>query len=190
MKIRDSGMPEEATWTAFFDAERILGELAFDRPDADVVDFGAGYGTFAIAAASLTRGAVYALEIDAGLVGNTAARAETLGLRNVSSIARDFVMDGSGLADASTDYAMLFNILHGEDPVSLLREAWRVLRPAGKVAVMHWIRDPATPRGPPLAIRPSPEQCREWLTRAGFTLVIPEVALPPYHYGIVASKRV
>ena len=55
---------------------------------------------------------------------------------------------GAGLPGESVDYAMLFNILHAEDPQVLLCEARRILRPAGRVAVMHWNHDPNTPRGP------------------------------------------
>jgi len=53
-----------------------------------------------------------------------------------------------------------FNILHVEDPVELLREAFRVLSPEGKLGIIHWKTDPATPRGPSMAIRPQASQCR------------------------------
>jgi SAM-dependent methyltransferase len=188
MKVRDSGMPDEATWKKFFDAGEILAALAFTDAEADVIDFGCGYGTFAIAAARLTRGTVYAVDIDVEMIEATAANAAALGLRNVETIERDFVADGTGLPDHSTDYAMLFNILHAEDPGNLLREAFRLLRSAGMVAVIHWVHDAATPRGPNLAIRPRPEQCRQWLQEAGFQIVIPHVSLPPHHYGVVGRK--
>jgi hypothetical protein len=84
---------------------------------------------------------------------------------------------------------MMFNILHAEHPMTLLREAFRILRPFGKVAVIHWIHDTTTPRGPDLSIRPRPEECRPWMQNAGFDLLITEVALPPYHFGIVGLKR-
>jgi SAM-dependent methyltransferase len=188
MKVRDSGMPDETTWEHFFDARQILTELAFNDFAADVIDFGCGYGTFTVAAAQLTSGTVYALDIDGELIKSTAARAASLGLENVKPIERDFVAKGTGLSDVSADYAMLFNILHAENPVGLLREAWRVLRPGGKVAAIHWVYDAATPRGPALSIRPRPAQCRTWIQQAGFELVLPEVALPPHHYGVVARK--
>ena len=187
MKIVDSGMPDEAAWEQFFDAERILSDLGFEA-GADVVDFGCGYGTFSLAAARLTTGSVYALDIEAGMIRETAARAAVLGLTNVTAVERDFVAAGSGLADDAVDYAMLFNILHAEQPVALLGEAFRILRPGGKVAAIHWIYDEATPRGPDLSIRPRPRDCRRWMRDAGFETLIRQVSLPPYHYGVVGRK--
>ena len=97
MKVRDSGMPEEALWEGFFDARQILTTLDFTEFAADVVDFGCGYGTFTVAAARLTTGTVYALDIDAQMIEATAARAASFGLDNVKTIARDFVAEGTGL---------------------------------------------------------------------------------------------
>jgi SAM-dependent methyltransferase len=188
VKVRDSGMPDEAIWAQFFDARQVLAELDFTDFEADVVDFGCGYGTFTIAAARLTSGTVYAVDIDPAMAEVTAKRAASFGLANVQTIERDFVAAGTGLPAGSTDYAMLFNILHAEDPVGLLREAWRVLRPGGKVAVIHWIHDGATPRGPDLRIRPRPEQCRGWIERMGFEVLLADVALPPHHYGLVGRR--
>jgi SAM-dependent methyltransferase len=188
MKVRDSGMPDEEMWEGFFDARRILGQLSFTDPKADVVDFGCGYGTFTIAAARLTSGIVHALDIEPEMLRATAARAEALNLTNVRTVQRDFVADGTGLSDESVGYAMLFNILHAEDPVGLLREAHLVLRPGGQVSVIHWVCDASTPRGPDLSIRPRPEQCQAWIQKAGFELLMPIVALPPYHYGLVGRR--
>jgi hypothetical protein len=70
----------------------------------------------------------------------------------------------------------------------LLREAHRGLRPGGKVGVIHWVYDAATPRGPDLSIHPRPEQCQAWVQKADFELVISFVALPPYHCGLVGRK--
>ena len=122
------------------------------------------------------------------MVRSTAARAESFGLANVRTTQRDFVFDGTGLPDGSVGYAMLFNILHAEAPERLLREAHRVSQPGGKLGVIHWVHDAATPRGPDLSIRPRPEQCQAWVQQADFELLIPFVALPPYHYGLVARN--
>jgi ubiquinone/menaquinone biosynthesis C-methylase UbiE len=188
MKVRDSGMPDEKMWEGFFDACHILSQLAFTDPRSDVVDLGCGYGTFTMAAAGRTTGTVHALDIEPDMLRAAAARAESLRLTNVRTIQRDFVTLGTGLPARSVGYAMLFNILHAEDPIGLLQEAYRVLEPGGKVGVIHWIHDAATPRGPDLSIRPRPEQCQAWIQQVGLELLTPLVALPPYHYGLVGSK--
>ncbi len=188
MKVRDSGMPDETVWDGFFDARHILMQLGFHDSTMDVVEFGCGYGTFTVAAAQLTSGAVYALDIEPDMVKAASAKILAAGLTNVRGRLRDFVAEGTGLPDNSVGYAMLFNILHAADPLNLLREAYRVLRLGGQVGVVHWVYDAATPRGPDLSIRPRPEQCQAWVQQAGFELAIPLVALPPYHYGLVGRK--
>jgi ubiquinone/menaquinone biosynthesis C-methylase UbiE len=55
--------------------------------------------------------------------------------------------EGCGRPDASMSYVMLFNIMHIEDPVSLLREAFKVVRVGGIVGVIHWRHDIEPPGG-------------------------------------------
>lgn len=189
MKTRESGMPDEGMWREFFDPEAILRSLKLTASCRDVVDFGCGYGTFAIPAARIVRGTVHAVDVEPDMTGVTQAKADAEGLQNVQVYLRDFVSDGTGLPPSSVDYAMLFNILHAERPEVLLGEAWRILAPGGLLGIIHWNHDPTTPRGPSLAIRPRPEQCRPWAEQAGFRLVAPGVIeLPPHHYGMVFSR--
>jgi ubiquinone/menaquinone biosynthesis C-methylase UbiE len=189
MKTRESGMPEESMWSGFFSPELTLQRLDLQADCGNVVDFGCGYGTFAVPAARMIRGIVYALDVDLQMVNATQTRAAAEHVENIRAYQRDFVENGTGLPDAHVGYAMLFNILHCEEPLALLREAWRVLVPGGTLAVMHWNYDPATPRGPSMEIRPRPEQCRQWSTRAGFLLFGPQpIDLPPYHYGLTFRK--
>lgn len=191
MKTRESGMPEEAMWSSFFSPEQTLMKLGLSATCRDVVDFGCGYGTFAVPAARIVRGTVYAVDIDAAMVEATRRKAEAARLMNLRAVQRDFVADGTGQPDASIDYVMLFNILHCEQPLVLLGEAWRVLRSGGVLAIMHWNRDRATPRGPSMDIRPGPEQCRKWAHEAGFTAgkaLSRTIDLPPYHFGLMETK--
>lgn len=68
-----------------------------------------------------------------------------------------------------------------------MREATRTIRPGARVLVIHWRSDIETPRGPPLAIRPSPEQVRSWGRLAGLEST-ETVLLPPWHFGITLIK--
>jgi SAM-dependent methyltransferase len=151
----------------------------------DVVEFGCGYGTFTLPAARAVTGRVFALDIDPVMVAATEQKAREAGQTNVVARVRDFVADGTGLADAAVGYAMLFNILHIEDPVGLLREARRVLAPGGRVGIVHWRRDRPTPRGPSLDIRPTTDQCRAWAEEAGLEFVRAEdLCCCSWHWGL------
>jgi SAM-dependent methyltransferase len=182
-------MPPPEQWESFFDAAAILDVLGCSSSAGDVVEFGCGYGTFTIPAARRVSGTVYAIDIDPLMVATTADRAARAGTRNVVAQERDFVVDGCGRAARSAEYVMLFNVLHLDDPVSLLREAYRVLRPQGIVGLMHWKRDAGAPRGPPLEIRPSPEQCQRWAEAAGLKCVrTQELPGSPWHWGMLLER--
>lgn len=189
MKTRESGMPDENLWQSFFEAEAALAKLGLTDACRDVVEFGCGYGTFTIPAARIVNGTVFALDIEPEMIAATKEKARAAGLRNVKTVLRDFVAEGTGLPDAAVDYAMVFNLLHAEQPLILLREAWRVLAPEGVLAIMHWNYDPTTPRGPSMEIRPRPEDCRRWAEEAGFAVERDIIDLPPYHYGLVGRKK-
>ncbi len=189
MKVRESGMPEAGMWDTFFDPEAILDAMGLTGDVRDAVDFGCGYGTFAIPAAKRIQGTLHGFDIDPAMIETSKRLAEQENARNVRLYLRDFVTHGTALPTASVDYVMLFNILHAEEPGRLLKEAHRILAPGGRVAVAHWNYDPETPRGPPMAIRPRPEDCLQWITAAGFVIAAEHIDLPPYHYGILARKE-
>lgn len=189
MKIRESGMPEESLWSTFFEPEQILHAFGIDKGTRDVVEFGCGYGTFTMAAARLISGIVFAFDIEPEMIATTQAKCEQEGIGNVLAEERDFVAQGTGLPGDFADAALLFNILHVEEPVALLREACRVLTPGRTAAVIHWNYDSSTPRGPSMEIRPQPEQCIAWGREAGLVFHPHEqFDLKPYHYGILFRK--
>lgn len=191
MKVRDSGMPDEEMWAGFFDAEQTLKVFGLDQGVNDLVEFGCGYGTFTLAAAGMVSGTVHALDIEPEMVASVAEKCHAAGLTNVLATLRDFVAEGAGLAEDSMDAALLFNILHHEEPVALMHEAWRVLKPNGRLAVIHWNYDPTTPRGPAMEIRPRPEQCIAWGEAAGFRFDESDrFVLPPHHYGLLFRKPI
>lgn len=189
MKVRDSGMPHEEMWDGFFEPTKVLSRFGLDRGVHDLVEFGCGYGTFTLAAAAIASGTVHALDIEPEMTTVVQQKCQDAGVHNVELTLRDFVATGTGLADNSMDAALLFNILHHEEPVTLMKEALRVLKPNGMLAVIHWNYDPSTPRGPAMDIRPRPEQCIEWGKEAGFRFnERNRYDLPPYHYGLLFRK--
>lgn len=182
-------MPPPEQWEAYFEPVAALEALGCRNLHGDCVEFGCGYGTFTIAAAARCSGTVYALDIDPAMVKGTSERVTRAALQNVVIEQRDFTVEGCGRPDSTASFVMLFNLLHIENPVALLREARRVLRPGGTVGVTHWKVDPSTPRGPSLAIRPHPEQCRAWGEQAGLRWVRYQ-SLPgsPWHWGMVLKR--
>ncbi len=181
-------MPEENYWELFFNPADIFSKLQLDETISDVVEFGSGYGTFTIPAAKIIKGKIHAFDIDESMIARLSERITEEKLSNVFLRLHDFVKEGTNLENNSIDYAMLFNILHAENPHALLNEAYRILKPGGKVGIIHWIHSSITPRGPSLDIRPTPLQCSALLKEANFSITNKEISLPPYHYGIIATK--
>ncbi len=144
-------------------------------------------GFFTIPAAKIIAGKIYAFDIEPEMVVEVQLKADALDLGNVEAFTRDFILEGSGLKDGSVDYVFLFNILHLEKPESLLREAYRILKVGSKAGIIHWNYDAKTPRGPPMNIRPRPEQCKRWADSAGF-IFERKFDLKPYHFGLVLHK--
>jgi len=188
MKGRESGMPEKEMWEGFFNPAEILSIMGLGNTVKDIAEFGCGYGTFTIPAAKSARGTVYAIDIEKEMIALTKKEAARHNLRNIKTMLRDFMADGTGLKNESVDYVMLFNILHVDHPEILLKESFRILRPQGKLAIIHWNYDPSTPRGPSMDIRPKPEQCIRWAEKAGF-IKSEQHDLKPHHYGIILIKK-
>jgi hypothetical protein len=67
---------------------------------------------------------------------------------------QDIIEHGTGLESNSVGLVLLSNILHFAERRIMLEEASRILKPSGKVAIIHWRRDIETPRGPALHLRP------------------------------------
>jgi SAM-dependent methyltransferase len=176
MKIRDSGMPDEAYWETLFDVPLILSRLGIEECH-DVAELGCGYGTFSIPIAKAISGTLHTFDVDPVMLDRTRERAA--GLRIVCEH-RDILERGFGV---DVDAVLLFNILHCDKPVELLRHAANALYIGGQVYVIHW-RYAETPRGPNLEIRPRPEQVIQWANEAGLQPIGELIDLPPWHYGL------
>ena len=185
MKLRESGMPEEAFWESLFNIELILDQLGVTNSLHDVAELGSGYGTFTIPVAKRISGTIDTIDIDPEMVKRTCERVRKAGLHNVLCYGADILKTGFKCTSESKNACLLFNILHGEEPLNILNEAMRVVRPDGFVFVIHWRSDINTPRGPSIDIRPRPEQIISWAQETKLLrLDSPVIDLPPWHYGI------
>lgn len=176
MKIRDSGMPDESYWETLFDVPLILSRLGIER-FRDVAELGCGYGTFSIPIAKAISGTLYTFDVDQAMLTRTRERGAGL---PIVCARRDIVQDGFGVC---ADAVLLFNILHCEQPIDLLRHAAQSLLAGGEVLAIHW-RYGDTPRGPSLDVRPRPEQIVAWAGAAGLEPLGEVIDLPPWHFGL------
>jgi SAM-dependent methyltransferase len=177
MKIRDSGMPEEDYWETLFDVPLITERLGIAQFH-DVAELGCGYGTFSIPVARAIQGTLYTYDVDPEMLARTKQRAAEL---PIVCEHRDIMESGFGV---QVDAALLFNILHTDQPIRLLEHAATA---APNVLAIHW-RHGETPRGPSLDIRPRPEQIVEWGREAGLALIGDVIDLPPWHYGLKLQR--
>ena len=181
-------MPAEDLWASFFNVDLILSELQINSDVKDMVEVGCGYGTFTIPSAKIISGNLYAFDIEEGMIETVSQELLKMHLNNIILEQRDILTQTTGLADKSVDYVMLFNILHHESPSALLNEAYRILKPQGKIGILHWRSDIQTPRGPDLTIRPKPDEIIGWIDKEKFSLYKAPVVILPYHFGLVLTK--
>lgn len=181
-------MPAEDMWASFFNVDLILSELQINSHINDLVEIGCGYGTFTIPSAKRISGNLYAFDIEKEMLDIVKQKLKNESIDNVILEQRDVLTQTTGLQDNSVDYLMLLNILHHESPNDLFNEAYRILKPEGKVGILHWRSDIETPRGPHLSIRPKPDQILQWIDRFKFKINKEPVVIEPYHYGLVISK--
>ena len=190
-KYRESGMPSEDIWEGFYEPEKILKQLQVNKHVNTLIDVGCGYGTFLLPASRMISGTAIGIDIDGEMVESCRKKAVTEGLNNIVAIQGDISDDSTNSIlknySGSIDYISLFNILHCEHPVSLLKATYSLLNSDGMIGVIHWKRED-TPRGPSMAIRPTPEQIIQWANEAKYVMDV-QVDLKPYHFGLVFVKR-
>ena len=160
------------------------GKSSFDLVDRDalltalplaavrrVLDLGCGAGSYTLwLAKHLNPGqAIRGVDVWAEGVSGLLAVAREHRLSNVSAEVCDLV-DLDSVRDGEADLALMATVLHdlvprGSAPAAL-REAARVLRPGGWLAVVEF-KKADTPRGPPVSIRLSPDDVSDLVAPYG-----------------------
>ena len=175
-----------------------LGQLegpdrdAYQRPDqimdalqigegSVVADLGAGGGWFTVRLARRVgpNGRVYAEDIQPQMIDAIKRRMQREGLGNVRTVLGTPV--DPGLMPGSLDAALIVDAYHEvEEPVTLLRNVARALKPTGTIGIVNYKKDGAGP-GPDMAERVDPEKVIADAQAAGLELRKLETFLR-YHY--------
>lgn len=181
-RLNDPGRLETLSPDVMWDALR--------APDpAVIVEIGAGTGVFAAAFAERAPHAtVYAVDTEPIMLEwMMAHRAEV-------ATGRVVPVQGTAttvpLPDGMADVVAMVNLHHElQHPKAIYSEAYRLLKPGGRVLVVDWAPK-ETPRGPALVVRATPGELRAALHAACFSdVTVSEDALP-WHTVVVAVKSV
>lgn len=112
------------------------------EPGMHVADFGSGSGAYVLAMAEAldNTGHIYAVDVQRDLLKRTLNEVTKKKYKNVSVIWADLERPGSSkIADDFLDLVLISNLLFQvEEKEMVLREAQRVLKPSGLLAVIDW----------------------------------------------------
>ncbi len=150
-KTRDATSYDAVTEQFDFFTERLtsplaarLVSLAEIKPSDSVLDIGTGTGVVALLAAKKIAedGKVHGIDLSEGMLATATAKAEKFGLEEKVKFSQ---MDAENLEfEAGTFDAVvsLFALLHFPNPLTALKEIYRVMRPGGRFVVAVGSRPP------------------------------------------------
>ena len=176
--------PERRLWQ---DPDRILSSIGLRNGDV-FIDVGCGEGFFALPAARYIghAGRVYALDINADAIARIREQVKSEGLPQVSAEVR--AAEDAVLCEGCADIVFFGNDLHDfSDPGQVIRNARRMLKPAGRLANLDWKPIPMD-FGPPLEKRFSVAKAESLIESGGLKILSTRDA-GPYHYLIMAAKE-
>ncbi len=161
--------------------QELLRDVGKIKGGTIAVDLGAGTGTFALRLAPLlgTRGKVYAVDDSNDMLGILKSRNPPPNLNRVKA---DFT--ATGLESGIADFCLAAFILHEtKEPQKVLDEAYRLLKPGGRLLAVEWRAEFDSP-GPPQKIRVSLEKMEEMFVAAGFKDFTSAVWTEKHYYSI------
>jgi ubiquinone/menaquinone biosynthesis C-methylase UbiE len=177
---QDLGLLEGPDRDAWQKPEQIMDALGI-ADGAAVADLGAGGGWFTIRLARRVgpNGVVYAEDIQPQMIESIQRRVEREGLKNVVTV-QGTAVDPRLPAEALDAVLIVDTYNELEDPVELLRNVRRSLKPRGRVGIIEFKSDGFGP-GPPQEERVEESRILNDATSAGLTLLSRENFLRYQH---------
>ncbi|MGH9520106.1 MAG: class I SAM-dependent methyltransferase [Terriglobales bacterium] len=176
--------PERLVWLP---PEEIVAAAGASAGDT-IADIGAGTGYFALplARAAGPQGVVYAVDAQEEMLDLLKQKLPFTGSGNIRLVQAE--ADATGLPDASLSLALLANVWHEfDDRALVLREARRILRPGGRIAIVDWRPDVEREAGPPLEHRLTTELTMRELASAGFA-TLSDAHVGAYHWLVLGES--
>ena len=157
------------------------------EPGMVVADFGSGSGAYVLAIAEVLsgNGKVYAVDVQKDLLRRTLNEANKRGLKDVHILWGDLEKpEGSKLSGHSCDLVLISNLLFQvEDKMRVFREAKRIVRPRGRLAVIDW-QESYGGMGPIKEHLVDKDEVVALAERVGFKFA-DEFNAGAHHYGLV-----
>jgi ubiquinone/menaquinone biosynthesis C-methylase UbiE len=157
--------PERLLWLPPAEVVSALGV----QPGDTIADVGAGTGyfSFPLAAATGPHGTVFAVDAQAEMLAHLRLKLNRDAVSNIELIHAEG--DETTLPGASCNLVFLANVWHEfPDRAAVLREAKRILKPGGRIAILDWRPDVEREAGPPLDHRISASYALDEFCSAGF----------------------
>ncbi len=171
--------PDRDEWQS---PDRIMDALGVGE-GVIVADLGAGSGWFTIRLANRVgpNGLVYAEDIQRQMIDSITRRVERLGLTNVRTV---LGTASDPRLPAKVDAVLIVDSYHEmEQPVALLKNVGRSLKPGGRIGIVNFTKDGGGP-GPAIEDRVDPERVVADARAAGLALQSRQTFLK-YHYMLV-----
>ena len=184
---QDLGLLEPPDREAWQKPDQVMDALRVAE-GTTVADLGAGGGWFTMRLARRVGrfGRVYAVDVQRLMIEAIERRVEREGLNNVTAILGEY--DNPKLPpDARTDAVLIVDALHEmEDPVRLLTNVARTLKPHGRIGIIDYREGDGGP-GPDAAERVPPSVVISQASAAGLRLIEQQNFLP-YQYFLIFGK--